>query len=1378
MTHGAGAWAATNSGPEPVVEAVGPTGYRVRVPLPEPRIARGVVWGHDLAEIQIPGFDLEPSADAPPLPTRTIFLRVPWGVRASATITPRISRSLGAVRPAPFAYLLTDPAVRGRRGVEEIGAALAGPAYRGRSGRGEAPYAAAPREMAASAERFLAVPIRPVRWDPTTGEATYFAEAVIEVTWDRAVHPEAVRPLPARGSVERDLAPATAVGPTYAPGTRAARASLAPLFQARRAPGLGQAGIGPFRVDPSRAWVRFALIRSGLYQVGPADLAAAGVAVGSIDPATFRIFRATPGDIPEGVDVDLGPDSLRECAIEVTGAADGVFDPADRIFFYATGSTGFAYDLKLGGGVEYQEGQHTDEETLWLTWGAPPTPGSPRRISTRAAAPVTGGATLYQAVTHRVHFEQNRLANFNLVRPPLRWEFWFDRLFSEGSRVPFVFQLPGALPGGAADFRVRMWGRGNSLGAMLPDHVVRIYWHRVLADTAGWDLLEPQDLAASGLAVSARDTMEIEVPKLIEPGPPGPLKERLDESYLAWLEISYPRRLAATNDTLQFAAPDSVGAARVQYAIEAVGDTATAWLLDRTDPESPVRLTGGVWSGTAPSFTLTVEDSAGAGYRPRYSLLSTARAVRPPSITLHASLSGPHVVSDLLDPGNGADYLIVAPPAFLAAAESLAAYRSQGLSGITAPRVRIATTDRIFAQFGAGRPSPTAIRNWIVYASRYWISPPPSYLCLLGDATLDPKNYLGIGAPDLVPTYSNYFDGSTLSQFTSDDFYVLLDGPTDQLVDLVVGRLPAGNAAEAMGLAAGKLRAYEGATAFDSWRTRALLTADDQFQRNEPDDLKNAHVEQMERHDGVHLPYPIERAKVYLNDFAFADTTRQSKPAARDEFLAQVNRGAWITAYVGHGNDDVLADEQVFRSSDLSRLTNADRPSIFGYFSCTVGKFDKPSGEALGELALTFPTGGAVVSLAASDLVFGGKSTALSDSFIDELFPLSPRVDTLRTAGLAFARAKNTNVNTTARKYGFLGDPALRPPLPRGRGVWEKGVLDSVLRGDVVLIRGHALMPDSSSDTVSTGTADLLIQGPPIVRTQTTPIDGGRQTYTMPGPTLYRGQVALAGGSFEARFVVPVDGRISGRGGKLRALLSSAGGQGVGLAVDSIRIAVGPSARVDATPPTIQRLIPPGAGTDSTFRPGERVTFVIEDTSGIDLTRLDNAHTIFVIVDDRGTPFELTSQFAYDPGSFTRGRVDFVVPPVADGAHRVEVHASDTFRNIGVETFVIEVTNSVAAGTALLLDQVFNYPNPFPRETYLHARLNQPARLRIQILTVAGRRVREIQLDGKAGENYIPWDGRDSVGENVAIGVYLFKVTAESPTGIRVSAIGRALRTQ
>ncbi len=1355
----------------PVVEGVSAAGYGVRVAIGDPVVTRGEIYGFALSEIEIPGGDPELTPNAPPLPVRTLFLNVPWGVEATVSATPGASRSLGVLLPTPIAGLLRERAVRNRVDAAVLTAALSSRAPRAGRAAGTAP---APlltvREMAAGDSRLLVVTLRPVTWDAVSGEARILEQVTLSVRWDRPV--DAAPASPAAGGIARtnELSPSGAVGPRYA--ARAMRSvGRAPALPARRE--LRQAGFGPFRVDMTRPWARIGILRPGLYQLSPSDLATAGVPIGAIDPATFRLFRATPGDLPESVDVDLGPDSLRECSIEVTGAIDGIFDPSDRIYFYGTGATGFAVDLFRGGGPEYEEAQESDLEALWLTWGAGPTGAPPRRIAVQDGAPVTIGAPLYSAVTHRVHYEDNRLDKFNLNRPPVRWERWFNRLLSEGSRVPFIFQLPGALPGGAADCRVRMWGLENSIGAALPDHIARIYWHRVLADTAGWDLSEPQDLIAGGLAVATRDTLEIEIPLLFEP----PF-ERNDQSYIAWFEVTYPRRLAATNDTLHFAAPDSV-AGVLHYTISAVTDTTTAWLLDRGDPENPVRLVSGTWAGSAPNFTLTVEDSVGPGRRPRYSLVSTARAARPATIALFAPPSSPRAIADLLDIANGADYLIVTPPAFVTAAESLAAYRETRVSGIASPRVRIATTDRVFAQFGSGRPSPTAIRNFVLYASRHWVQPGPLYICLLGDASFDPKNYLGTGAPDLIPTYSNYYDSNLLNQFTSDDFYTFLDGPSDILSDISVGRLPAGNAAEAMVLATGRVRIYESAAEFDPWRARALLCADDATEREQADPLGNDHVEQMERKDWLHIPRPVERAKVYLNDFAFADTTHQSKPAARDEFIARINQGAWFVDYIGHGSDNVLAHEQVFRTSDVSRLTNAARPGIFGYFSCTVGKFDEVSGEGLGEMLLTLPNGGAVASIAASDLVFGSKSTAFNDSFFDELFPIAPRVDSLMTAGLAFARAKNANstvANSTLRKYGLLGDPALVPPVPRGRGVWEKGPLDSLLRGDPVVLRGHAMMPDSSADTLSSGTVQILIQGPPFLRTQTAPFNGRRANYRMPGPTLYRGDVTLDRGNFEARFIVPVDGRIIGSGGRLRALLSTAGGRGVGLAVDSIRIAAGASSRVDATPPAIRLFYP--VGSDSTLRPGDRLRFEIEDSSGVDLTRLDNAHTIFVIVDDKGTPYELTPQFVYDAGSYTRGRVEFVLPSLGDGPHLLEVHAADNFRNIAVQPFVIEMIATSASTSVLILDQVFNYPNPFAQDTYLHARLNQPARLTIRVLTVAGRRVWETQWDGRAGENYIPWNGTDSVGEKVAIGVYLFQVTGETPSGAKATAIGRALRTR
>jgi hypothetical protein len=1374
---------ASTSVPAPIVEATTSNGYRVRVPVGEVHVERGRLFGFDLAEISVAGGGAESPWGEPALPTRTVLLRIPWGVTPVVNAVRVGPRDLGTVVPVPAPHLLTEEAVRRLATPNAMTRALDGPAYRAFGGSSDAPVVARAVPMASRGERLLAVTLRPVAWNAASRLLRTSEEIAIEVSWERPVSALAADDRAASPG----LAPSGAVGPRYPRRTAFGSASEPVATRgAARAPSLGsaRAATGPLRVDPSRPWAKLTMPRPGLYRITAADLAAAGIATNGIDPATFRIFRSLPGDLPESLSVDQGPDSLREVAIDVTGAGDGSFDPGDVLRFYATGETGFGYDLRFLGGVEYQETQRTDSQPMWLTWGPGPLVTPPRRIATRDASP-SALTPLHTWVTHRVHFEDNIYADYDLIQPPLRWERWFrDRIESVLSteRRRYVLALPGAMPDGATSLRVRMWGASSSLGTGVPDHVARVHWNRALADTAGWTFQDARDLTASGLATHGpRDTVEVEVPYLRD----GADSNRVDRQYLAWIETSYPRLLTATTDTLQFTAPDSVAAGRHRYAIGGVTDTTAAWLLDRTDPESPVLLTSGSWGGVAAPFTLTVEDSAGPGYRPRYTLTSTTRATAP-AIALYAPASSSRTLTDLLDGANAVDYLIVAPPQFLAAADSLAIDRGARLQGFTAPRTAVATTDRIYAQLGGGRPDPVAIRNLLSYAAAHWTAA-PLYVCLLGDASDDPKNYSRFSSPDWVPTQGNRWDPTLRVQFTTDDFYAFLDGPSDKVFDVALGRLPAHDPADAVALCGGKRITYERTADFDFWRARALLTADDAWKWSigltKRDPVGADHVTEMERKDTFHIPFPVRREKVYLNDYAFADSSKTSKPGAREAFISAVNSGNWLVDFIGHGNAVLLADEQVFRSTDQGRLTNRTRPSIWGFFSCTVGKFDDHVLEGLAESLLRLPNGGAAASLAASQEAFGDQSSLLNDAFVDEVFPVwsdSARVDTVRTAGLAWARAKSApqNQNDVARKYSFLGDPALVPPLPKGRGKLEKAPLDSLPRGDLAAINGYALNADGTRDTVSTGTVQVEVLGPPSRRVEQAVNQGAEiiVPYFLPGPVLFRGETTLDRGAFTLRFVVPTDGRVVGRGSQIRALLSAAGGEGVGLAADSLIVSSQLSSRVDGTPPTIRML--GSAGADSSVAPGSLITFEIEDSSGIDLTRFDNAHGIFVIVDDRGTPVDLTPTFRYAPSSWTRGTATFTLPSLANGAHLLEVHASDTFRNVGVARFTIDVAHTSAPGTALTMTEVFNYPNPFPRETYLHARLNQPARLRIQVHTVAGRLIRDFEVDGKAGENYVPWDGRDSRGENVAIGVYLVKLTADASGGSRVTAVARALRTE
>ncbi|MBK6264851.1 hypothetical protein JKA74_07370 [Marivirga sp. S37H4] len=117
-----------------------------------------------------------------------------------------------------------------------------------------------------------------------------------------------------------------------------------------------------------------------------------------------------------------------------------------------------------------------------------------------------------------------------------------------------------------------------------------------------------------------------------------------------------------------------------------------------------------------------------------------------------------------------------------------------------------------------------------------------------------------------------------------------------------------------------------------------------------------------------------------------------------------------------------------------------------------------------------------------------------------------------------------------------------------------------------------------------------------------------------------------------------------------------------------------------------------------------------------------------------------------------------------DGMYQLRVQASDGSQNeTGTEPYKIrfEVIN------ASTITNFYPYPNPFSTQTRFVFTLTGseiPNEIKIQVLTVTGRVVREI-LQDEIGPIHIgnnittyAWDGRDEFGDLLANGVYLYRV--------------------
>ena len=218
---------------------------------------------------------------------------------------------------------------------------------------------------------------------------------------------------------------------------------------------------------------------------------------------------------------------------------------------------------------------------------------------------------------------------------------------------------------------------------------------------------------------------------------------------------------------------------------EVLGFVGRPVVLDVTDPGSGVKWLSGV---EAVAGGVRFEAEAGHLYLAVSAEgLLAPRVVRPEPSTLRSV-------------EHQADYLLIAPQSFLAAAEPLLARRAS--QGLTAKAVSL---EEIATVFGHGRASGEAIRSFVKHAYHAWTKPSPRYVVLLGDATYDPRRFARRRrwASPLPALW-----GKTSYLWTALDPVMGAVNGEDDLPDVAVGRIPATTVEEAASLI-GKILAWE-----------------------------------------------------------------------------------------------------------------------------------------------------------------------------------------------------------------------------------------------------------------------------------------------------------------------------------------------------------------------------------------------------------------------------------------------------------------------------------------------------------------------------------------------------------------------------------------
>ncbi len=568
-----------------------------------------------------------------------------------------------------------------------------------------------------------------------------------------------------------------------------------------------------------------------------------------------------------------------------------------------------------------------------------------------------------------------------------------------------------------------------------------------------------------------------------------------------------------------------------------------------------------------------------------------------------------------------------------------------------------------------------------------------------------------------------------------------LDEPYD-IPDIAIGRLPATSPAAAQQLV-DRAILYAEDLPEGTWSNRVVFCADDLDQIGSSISQEVKHTRQAEALASHYVPLSIDMRKIFMLNYPKVGSY---KPDARRALVSELGAGTSIFYYVGHGASDLLADEQVFRSEDIGRLTNGDRRFLFVAFSCDVGVFDNPTRQSMAEEFLTVGSGGAIGSITASWVSYITHNDSLSNGFYENLYP-NRHVSDVQTVGEALIAAKATKRATSlaiknGRRYNLLGDPALRIANPLDDVAFMAGSADSLLTGRV-----HRVQADLDAAGIVSGpgtTYDLTVEDSGVLELYY-PTD----SWLRPGNTVFRGQGSLSVEDQTIPFLAPLTLR-TGDAGRIRCIINDGDEAHAAVSIVDVALAAAGTGG-DVQGPVVNLGFDDG---QIRVRPGETLTAPLRDTSGVNILASNPANSVLLEFDRTGIYNNVSDDVFFEPGSYTRATLVTTLPQdLALGQHTVIMTAADMFGNVGSDTLSFQLEAASVAG----LRSATVFPNPTPGPCRLVCDLSDAMDLQWDIYTVSGRCVRSIRTTiATPGPAVLDWDGRDGEGDNIANGAYLY----------------------
>ena len=1105
-------------------------------------------------------------------------------------------------------------------------------------------------------------------------------------------------------------------------------------------------------------WYKIKLSNDGLYKIDADFLGDIGVNVSEIDPRKIQIYGNGGAMLPEYNDSFRYHD-LVENPIRVVGEEDGSFDQNDFIVFY--GESPHRWELNSDNDFEHVQNIYDNNNYYFLHLGD----SFGKRVSISQAEEMENVEVNFFTERKFHEWEDQNLKNTGRQ--------WFGEYFNFNEQYTINFNFSDRIKTEPISIKARAVARSDSPTWLDFAHNGSEVL-RVPIDTQISAEIYVDDGEASSEFTSMDNTISI-----------GVSYDKNGNSsafaYLDYIEIQAKCELKYNAGQLVFSEPSSVGPEAVTK-FNVTSNLASFIVWDVTDP--------------AAISQMEVDEN--------FSFKSTTDILK--TFVIHDLNSGSYLTpifdakieNQNLHGHQPADFIIVTAPAFLDAAERLASIHTEQ-DGMT---VNIATTDQIYNEFSSGKQDLIAIRSYLrwLYDKAETEDDMPDNVLLFGDASFD---YKGIGVANnrysdqnFVPTFQSEYSFKLGTSYCTDDFIAYLDaseGAQETMssddMDIGVGRMVVQSISEAEAMV-DKVVNYKSVNSFGDWRSNICFVADDidddlwEFRLQENIDAIAKEI------DTAYHNYNIN--KIYLDAYQQVSSSGgQRYPDARQAIVDNVNKGALIIHYYGHGGEVGWAEERVLELIDINSWENFNNMPVFVTATCEFSRYDDAQRVSAGEQVLLNPEGAGIALFTTTRTITETDAENLSHSFYKYALPES--AGGVLTFGQLMRNLKNdlnsTGISATNKlKFTLLGDPALKLPIPQLNVVVTEifnpntnEQIDTLNALSTVKVKGAVLTEDGYVMDSFNGVLKPKVYDKPItLQTLKNDFEDLEPfNFDLQQSILYAGNVSVEEGLFEFEFVVPQDISYADGFGKFSFYAYNEEQDAIGAHVDVIIGGFDEDAEVDNTGPLIDLYM-----NNTDFRYGgitdanPSLYAVISDDSGINTTGNGIGHDLVATLDDDSqSSVVLNNYYESDMDSYQSGVVSYPYSNLEEGVHQLKIKVWDVHNNSS-EAFTEFV---VVANEGLVLENLMNYPNPFSDFTRIHFEHNRPDDqfdVRLDIYDMNGKRIKSVSRSissGSYANSDFTWDGRSDHGAALNSGIYICKVFISSDELQTESAISNQM---